>query len=106
MTNCTELTLVALIAVYIVDVSGFTESWRSALAGWLGRKSLRPLKPFDCGTCMAWWSCIIYSLCTGAFSLATVAYSALMALLALPMGQLMTMIREWLSVLIGRSFPK
>lgn len=106
MTNCVDLILVSAIAVYIVDVSGFTESWRNGLQRVLNLKSLRSLKPFDCGTCMAWWSCIVYSLFTHTFSLPTIAFSALMALLALPMGQLMMMIREWLSVLIGKSFPK
>ena len=80
--------LAALVAVYIVDVRGFTESWRIGLARLLRINMLRPLPPFDCGTCMAFWAAIGCSL------------------FSVPVGKFMMMIREWLSVLIGRAFPK
>ena len=59
-----ELLAVAAVAVYIVDprLSGFTNSWRAALARILHVRELRPLKPFDCPKCMAWWSCVVYAL--------------------------------------------
>ena len=98
--------IVALIAVYIVDVSGFTESWRRFLARLLGVQNLRPLPPFDCGTCMAFWAVIVWSALAGTFSLASVAVAAVCSLLALPAGQFMLLTKEWLSVLIGRAFPQ
>ena len=98
--------LAALVAVYIVDVSGFTESWRNGLARLLRINRLRPLPPFDCGTCMAFWAAIGCSIVQGDFSLLSVAVASLCSLFAVPVGQLMMMIREWLSVLIGRAFPK
>jgi hypothetical protein len=97
-----DLTLTALIAVYIVDVSGFTDSWRSALARLIHVKALRPLPPFDCGKCMTFWACLIVSLCEGTFGIATIAFSALMSLLSLPLGELMISIRERLLKWIGR----
>lgn len=98
------MTLAAAIAVYIVDVSGFTESWRGLLARRLGitERSLRPLPPFDCGKCAAFWTCIATSAIEGSLSLATVAWSALMSLLALPAGQLMALVRDALSVFVSR----
>lgn len=36
MNTYTQLALVAAIVIYIVDVSGFTASWRSALEKALG----------------------------------------------------------------------
>ena len=55
-----DLILVALVTIYIVDISGFTESWRTALARSLkiSESAMRPLKPFDCGKCMTWWVCL------------------------------------------------
>ena len=100
-----DLILVAVIAIYIVDVSGFTESWRDALARWLKVTNLRPLPPFDCGTCMAWWSCLIYAICVGEFSLGTIAVSAMLSLLSIPIGQGMIFIREWMIWIINKLMP-
>lgn len=100
-----DLILVAVIAIYIVDVSGFTESWRDALARWLKVTNLRPLPPFDCGACMAWWSCLIYAICVGQFNLVTIAISAMLSLLSIPIGQGMIFIRERLTWIINKLMP-
>lgn len=97
-----NLTLLALIVIYVVDVSGFTKSWRSALSRALGVKALRPLPPFDCGSCATWWSCIIFSLCAHRLCLGTIAFSALLSLLAIPFGQLLIFIRESLIALTNK----
>lgn len=101
---CIDIVLVALVTVYIVDVSGFTESWRGWLAGVLGVKRLRPLPPFDCGKCATWWACVIYAAVSGRFCLETVALSALMSLLSFPAGLLMIFIREGLTAAADRLF--
>lgn len=97
-----QLLLIAAITIYIVDLSGFTESWRSALAKWLKVKELKPMKPFDCGQCMTWWVCIIYSICEGEFSLPVLAFAALLSFLSLPIGQLCISIREGMLALINK----
>lgn len=97
-----DLLLIAVITIYIVDLSGFTESWRSALAKTLKAKELKPLKPFDCGQCMTWWVCIIYSLCVGAFSLPVLAYIAALSFLSIPLGQLCIFIKEGMASLINK----
>ena len=89
-----DLLLIAVITIYIVDLSGFTQSWRAAVAKWLKVRELKPLKPFDCGQCMTWWVCIIYALSMGEFSLPVLAYTALLSFLSLPIGQLFISIRE------------
>lgn len=98
----TDLLLMSLTVSYIVDVSGFTQSWRSALARWLGRNvsALRPLPPFDCGKCMAFWSCLILTLIEGAFSLPVLAYICLLSCLSVTAGQVFIFIREGLSRLL------
>lgn len=99
-----DIVLLTLITTYIVDVSGFTNSWRSTLAKWLGTKEerLRRIKPFDCGTCMVWWVTIIYTLATGQFNLPCIAICAGASLLAFPIGQALTLIKELLLTIIGR----
>lgn len=99
-----DITLVALIAVYVVDVSGFTESWRSALARLLHVKVLRSLPPFDCGTCMAFWAVLATALIEGLPLLQGAALACAASLLSLPLGQLMIFIREGLTALVGKLF--
>lgn len=98
--------MVALVTIYIVDISGFTESWRDALARMLKISALRPLKPFDCGKCMTWWVCLIYALCTGHFSLWTIAFSALLSHLSIPIGTFLIFIREGLTRIINLLMPR
>lgn len=104
MKTYIDLLLVAAITIYIVDLSGFTESWRSAVARWLhiSESALKPLPPFDCGKCATFWSCIVFSLCTGSFSLVVLAYIAMLSFLSIPLGQFCIFIREGLNWMIGK----
>lgn len=101
-----DLLLVALVTIYIVDISGFTESWRDALAHILKVKALKPIKPFDCGKCMTWWVCLIYCLVFHQLSLFTIAFSALLSMFSYPIGQILIFVREWTLWLIGKAFPR
>ena len=102
-----DLLLVALITIYIVDISGFTESWRTALARSLkiSESAMRPLKPFDCGKCMTWWVCLIYPICTGDISLGTIAFAALLSHLSNPIGEGLIFLRERMIHIIDRLMP-
>jgi len=100
-----DLILVALVTIYIVDISGFTESWRSLVATKLGISRLRPLKPFDCGKCMTWWVCLIYPICTGDISLGTIAFAALLSHLSNPIGEGLIFIREWITWTFDKLMP-
>lgn len=106
MRSLTDILMVALIVIYIVDVSGFTDSWRNALKEVLQVGRLKPLPPFDCSRCMVWWSCLIYSAIVGTISIPVIAYCALLSLLSNPLGQIMIFIREALSGLIDKLFDK
>ena len=97
-----DLLLVAAITIYIVDLSGFTESWRAALTKMLKAKDLKPIRPFDCSLCMTWWVCIIFALCTRSFSLPVLAYIALLSFLSIPIGQVIIFTREGIMFLIGK----
>ena len=103
MTMFAQLVLVATVTIYIVDLSGFTDAWRSAIARGMHipESNLRPLKPFDCSLCMTWWTGLAYALITRNLSIPIVAFCALMAYLSFPISQLMIFIHstlmQWMS---------
>lgn len=101
-----DITLLALVVIYIVDLSGFTQSWRSGLARLLKVQALRPLKPLDCGQCMTWWTTLVYALATGNASVPVVAYCALLAFLSYPLGQLLNGVKEGLLWIITKLTPR
>ena len=102
MKTYIDLLLIAAITIFIVDLSGFTESWRSALTRLIKAKDLKPIRPFDCSLCMTWWVCITFSICTGTFSLPVLAYIALLSFLSLPLGQFLIFIREGITSLLNK----
>ena len=81
-----ELFMIAAVCVFIVDVSGWTESWKGALARWTHATSAAGrLRPFDCSLCCTWWGGLLWCIFTGQFSLSAVALCALAAACTKPM---------------------
>ena len=93
MKAIVELILVALITIYVVDLSGFTDTWLKFLSAYKGRK-ITELKPFSCSLCMVWWVCLAFLLTSAKLTLPLVAFSALLSFLSIPMGQTLVMSRE------------
>ena len=90
-----DLLFLALIVVFIVDLSGWTDTWLDAFSRWLGHK-VKEFKPFTCSLCMTWWTGIVYLIVTGRFSLGLLAYVALLAFLSFPISQFLIFIKELL----------
>ena len=88
-----DLILVALVTIYIVDLSGFTETLLKVISAYKGRK-ITELKPFSCSICMVWWVCLIYAAIVGNLTIPVVALIAFLSLLSVPCGQLLMLIRE------------
>jgi len=95
MKPYTDILLLALVVIWIVDVSGFTQSWMDALSRWLNRQ-IKPVKPFACSLCMTWWTGLAYALITGNLNIPIIAYIALLAYLSFPISQLMIFIHSTL----------
>ena len=93
MKEIIDLILVALVTIYIVDLSGFTETLLKVISAYKGRK-ITELKPFSCSLCMVWWVCLIYAVIVGNLTIPVVALIALLSLLSVPFGQLLMLIRE------------
>ena len=96
----------AVSTSYSGDVSGFTQSWRGLLARTLHIKEMRSIKPFDCGLCMTWWVCLIYALVIGQLNLYTIAWSALLSFLSIPIGQVLIFLKEWVCWVINKLMPR
>ena len=88
-----DIILVALVTIYIVDLSGFTETLLKVISAYKGRK-ITELKPFSCSMCMVRWVCLIYAVIVGNLTIPVVALIALLSLLSVPFGQLLILIRE------------
>lgn len=101
MKAIVELILVALITIYVVDLSGFTDTWLKFLSAYKGRK-ITELKPFSCSLCMVWWVCIAYLVITSQLTMSLVAFTALLSFLSIPMGQILVMLREVMLHIINK----
>ena len=88
-----DIILVALVTIYIVDLSGFTETLLKVISAYKGRK-ITDLKPFSCSLCMVWWVCLIYAVIVGNLTIPVVALIALLSLLSVPFGQVLILIRD------------
>lgn len=96
-----ELLLITALVVYIVDLSGFTESWKQFLFRHFKTNTIS-MKPFDCSQCMTWWICIIYLLISGTFTLPRLGIVAGLAFLSNTIGQVFIFIREGANVIIDK----
>ena len=101
MKAIVELILVAMITIYVVDLSGFTDTWLKFLSAYKGRK-ITELKPFSCSLCMVWWVCLIYLVTTSQLTLSLVAFTALLSFLSIPMGQILVMLREVILYIVNK----
>lgn len=101
MQTIFDLILIALVVIYIVDLSGFSDTLLTFVSTWKGRR-VTELKPFTCSLCMVWWVCLAYLLMSAKSSLPMVAVSALLSFLSAPIGQLLFLIREAFNSIINK----
>ena len=93
MNPYTDILFLSLLVIYIVDVSGFTDSWLAAFSKWLGHP-VYSFKPFTCSLCMTWWAGFVYLIVTGRFCLPLLAYVALFSYLSFPISETLIFIKE------------
>lgn len=99
-----DILFIAVICVVIIDISGFTDSWKSLLKRILtkGRFS-EPnysLKPFDCSFCITWWTGVVYMLITHSMSLWMTAYLLGICVMTPVIRDIIILIRETLLKII------
>ena len=95
-----DLFLIAVIVVCIVDISGFTDSWKSGLKRLLTKgKMSNPnysLKPLDCSTCLIFWSSLLYLIITQTLTLYMLAYVLVISVMSVVIKDLIFFIRDLL----------
>lgn len=100
----TNILLIAVICVVIIDISGFTDSWKSGLKRLLTKGRFRDpnysLKPFDCSFCITWWTGLIYLLVIHSVSLWMLAYLLFVCMMTPVIRDILILIRESLLKLI------
>ena len=99
-----EILLISAIVVFVVDLSGFTESWRRPLSDWLHRKTgymIKHFPPFDCSLCLTLWAGLIWLAIRNAFTLPNVAFVCLAAYLTIPIGTPLTALRDLLLAVVN-----
>jgi len=100
-----ELLLVAAIVVYVVDLSGFTDTWLKAISRFTTRRGYPPVKslrPFSCSLCMVWWTGLAWAWLQGQFTLPVLAYTAGLSFLSITLRELFIFIRETLTNAIAK----
>lgn len=77
-----NLIIIAFLAVFIVDYSGFIEEMDKALTKVLKSKfSLHIPKPFSCSLCLTWWCGLIYLIIAGGLSFVSLGVLGLLCCL-------------------------
>lgn len=94
----TDILLIAVIIVVIIDISGFSDSLKSGLKRLLtkGRMSdpYYSLKPFDCSFCMTFWTGLIWLLVIHNVTLWMLAYLLLICVMTPVIKDVIILIRE------------
>ncbi|MCM1503387.1 MAG: hypothetical protein NC115_12105 [Bacteroidales bacterium] len=83
-----DLFFTMLAVVFIVDLSGFMDTFKTVLEKITGRDIDR-VRPFDCSLCMTWWVCLAYAFFASGLTPGMVAYIALLSWVAFPVGSLL-----------------
>lgn len=94
-----NLIFLAILAVYLCDLSGISDTIKTAVSRFVG-KPIKTLPPFDCSLCSAWWLQFFYLICVGEFTIANLAIISLISFATYPLGQLLILIRETLLAII------
>ena len=74
MINCLFITIIWIV---ILDQLHFWDDFSTMISSWLsGGKIKKPLewKPFNCSTCMSFWTNLAYIIITNQFSILMVLY--------------------------------
>lgn len=92
------------MTVFVVDLSGWTDTWTGWLRRWLRKEldgsDIKDLRPFTCSLCMTWWLGLAWLLVRGQLAIPNVAYVAGISFLTKPAAELATAFRYLLEAII------
>lgn len=100
----TNIILIAIVWVVIIDLSGFVDSVKKAIWKWIfkGQKEYRDfdMKPFSCSFCMTWWTSFFYIVITGEWTLPLTAFSLVIAFMTPLIKDILVLIRDFVTKMI------
>lgn len=96
-----DLLLITTILVFIIDLSGITQTIQKLLKKWLKTNQDIVVKPFMCSLCMTFWVGIIYALITSQFTIPILAYIALLAFMTPVIRDILKLIQDFLIAVIN-----
>ena len=96
-----NLLLITTILVFIIDLSGFTQSVQTFLKKWLKTNKDIVIKPFMCSLCMTFWVGIIYALIMHSLTIPILAYIALLAFMTPVIKDILKLIQDFIIAVIN-----
>ena len=99
-----KILLIALIWVYICDLSGIVTEIRHGLAKLLKihESNMPSLKPFSCSQCMTFWTGMFYVIFADSFSLTSVVVVCMFAFFTTTLRGLLQAVKEFFERLINK----
>ena len=95
-----NLILIGFIIVYCIDYSGFIEEMDGVITKLF--KSKFPLhipKPFSCGTCLTWWTGLVYLIVIGKFTIPYIAVVACISALTPEILSIIYFVKDFVNLL-------
>lgn len=99
-----DLICIAVIVVFIIDLSGWTETWTGWLKKWLRLPKDRPLnlKPFTCSLCTTFWTGLIYICIQRQFTFVNCVNICILAYFTTTIKSMLVSIKGLIDILIYR----
>lgn len=101
-----DFLIIAVIWVVVLDLTDFMDYIKGCISAILTKgkshNSDYRLKPIDCSLCMTWWTCLIYMLCTGWFSLVNLMLALVIAYCTPIIKDLITTVFDAIEAIIKR----
>lgn len=98
-----QLLLIAFIVVFVVDLSGFTQSWQGTVRK-LSKGKVHIGKPFDCSLCMVFWVCVVFSFLENQLNVIVFAYICALAFFADVIGGIFTIVKSSVNLIMDKIF--
>lgn len=99
-----KILLIALIWVYICDLSGIVTEISHCFAKLLKihESNMPSLKPFSCSQCMTFWTGLFYVIFADSFSLASIVVVCLFAFFTTTLRGLLQAVKEYVERFINK----
>lgn len=106
MRVITDMILITIVVVYIIDLSGIVNTIKRRVWSIFMPRHIEydgfSIKPFDCSLCSTWWAGLCYITYIGEWSLLNVVIVALFSFYAENINHLMVSIKDLLGMLTNK----